>query len=50
MTVFRYIPHGQFLRRLAQGWRWSADLGPTHGEWSSLMWWCCGACKDGEAP
>jgi hypothetical protein len=48
--VYRYIPHDALLARLAQGWRYAADLGPVHGEWSSLMWWCIGACEDGEAP
>lgn len=48
--IYRYIPLGQWLLRLAEGWRFAADLGPTHGEWSVLMWWCVGACADGEAP
>ncbi len=48
--VFRYVPHRHLLLRLAQGWRWCADLGPVHGEWCSLMWWCDGSCRDGEAP
>ena len=48
--IYRYIAHDDLLMRLAQGWRWVADLGPVHGEWSSLMWWCCGACREGEAP
>lgn len=42
--VFRYIRLPQMLFRLAQGWKIAADLGPTHGEWSVLMWWCCGDC------
>lgn len=48
--VYRYVPHDDLLIRLAQGWRFVADLGEAHGEWSTLMWWCCGACLDGEAP
>ena len=48
--VYRYVPHSRLLAFLAHGWRPVADLGPTHGEYSSLMWWCCGACVDGEAP
>ena len=48
--VYRYVPHSRLLAFLAHGWRPVADLGPTHGEWSTLMWWCCGECVDGEAP
>jgi hypothetical protein len=48
--ILRIVGHSDMLRRLAQGWRPVADLGPVHGEWSSLMWWCCGDCLDGEAP
>ncbi len=48
--VYRYVPHSRILAFLAHGWHPVADLGPTHGEWSTLMWWCCGACVDGEAP
>jgi hypothetical protein len=33
--VYRCIPHDDLLARLAQGWRWCADLGDVHGEWSS---------------
>lgn len=42
--VFRFVPHRVLLPRLAQGWRYAADLGETHGEWSTLLWWCCGDC------
>jgi hypothetical protein len=48
--ILRYVPHADLLARLAQGWRYVADLGPIHGEWACLMWFCCGACQDGEAP
>lgn len=48
--VYRYVPHSQLLFRLAQGWQWAGDLGTTHGEWSSYMWWCCGQCEDAEPP
>lgn len=48
--VYRYVPHSHLLRRLAQGWQWAADLGQTHGEWSCLMWFCCGDCNDSEVP
>ena len=48
--IFRYIPHDTLLVRLVQGWRYAADLGPVHGEWSSLCWWCCGACGGEYAP
>lgn len=48
--VFRYIRLKDKDAKLAQGWRHAADLGPTHGRWSVLMWWCCGDCLDGEAP
>jgi hypothetical protein len=48
--IFRFVPHDALLRRLAQGWRYAADLGDTHGQWSVLMWWCCSDCAEGEAP
>jgi hypothetical protein len=48
--VYRYIPHDDLLVRLAQGWRWNADLGDVHGEWTSLMWWCCGDCGEDYVP
>jgi len=48
--ILLIMPHGDMLRRLAEGWQPVADLGHVHGEWSLLMWWCCGACLDGEAP
>ena len=48
--IFRFIRWEEASTRLAQGWRVANDLGPVHGAWSVLMWWCIGACKDGEAP
>ena len=43
---FRYCRHGDLVWRLATGWEWVADLGNTHGEWSSLIRWT----GDGEPP
>lgn len=48
--IYRYVTHDRLLVFLAHCWRPAADLGPIHGEWSTLMWWCCGDCRDGEAP
>ena len=48
--IFRYVPHHSLLAYLSHGWRFVADLGETHGQWSSLLWWCSGTCRDGEAP
>ena len=48
--ILRFVLHRDFLRRLAQGWRYAADLGPYSGQFACLMWWCCGDCRDGEAP
>lgn len=36
--VYRYVRHADLLLRLAQGWRYVADLGSTHGEWSTLLY------------
>lgn len=44
--VYRFIRHYEIEARIAAGWTWCCAL--THD--SSLMWWCCGDCKDGEAP
>ena len=43
---FRFCRHGDLVWRLATGWEWVADLGNTHGEWSSLIRWT----GDGEPP
>lgn len=48
--IYRYVRHSDLLQFLALGWTPVADLGPTHGEWSSLMWFCCGDCHDYEPP
>lgn len=48
--IFRYIRTKDVADRMDQGWRYVGDLGPTHGQWSVLMWWCDGSCRDGEAP
>lgn len=39
--VFRYVLWRDAPRRLAQGWCFAADLGPTHGTYSVLMEWIC---------
>jgi hypothetical protein len=48
--IYRYVRLPDVADRMADGWRWRADMGPVHGRWSALMWWCCGDCADGEAP
>ncbi len=48
--VFRYVTHDRLLLHLAHGWLWKAYLGPIHGEWSSLLWWCSGDCQNHEVP
>lgn len=48
--IFRYARLHEVADRLDQGWRYAADLGLPHGNWSVLMWWCCGDCVDGGAP
>ena len=41
--IYRYIRHQHVAAHLALGWMIAADLGPTHGQWSVLMWHCdCG--------
>jgi hypothetical protein len=37
--IFRYCRYGDLLLALALGWRYAADLGPAHGEWSCLVEW-----------
>ena len=41
MTIqwFRYVRHADRAAYEAEGWIFSADLGPTHGQWSVLMEW-----------
>lgn len=48
--VFRYVRNGDVAVKLSEGWRYAAHLGDTHGRWSTLLWWCCGECKDSEVP
>jgi hypothetical protein len=37
--TFRYCRYPILLRILALGWKYSNDLGPTHGEWCALVEW-----------
>ena len=37
---FRYVPHARIAEFEAKGWRFAADLGPTHGRWSVMMEYC----------
>lgn len=37
LVIYRYCPHPKLVRALALGWRYAADLGPAHGEWSCLV-------------
>lgn len=39
MRWFRYVRHAERAAYEAMGWRFAADLGPTHGRWSVLMEW-----------
>lgn len=39
MSWFRYVPHADLLWRMAQGWRYVADLGPPHSDHACLMQW-----------
>lgn len=41
--LLRYVRHGRIPDMMERGWMVVADLGPTHGQWSVLMWHCdCG--------
>lgn len=41
--LFRYVRHADVFSFMERGWMVAADLGPTHGQWSVLMWHCeCG--------
>ncbi|MGF7053971.1 hypothetical protein GGC47_003159 [Bosea sp. OAE752] len=41
--LFRYVRHAKVDAYMRRGWMIAADLGPTHGTWSVLMWHCsCG--------
>jgi len=39
ISWFHYVPHSQIPIYEAAGWRFAADLGPTHGAYSVLMIW-----------
>lgn len=44
--LFRYVGWGAVSAHLARGWMAAADLGPSHGQWSLLMWHCeCGEVR-----
>lgn len=48
--ILRYA-NTDLLLRLALGWQLvPTDLGPTHGEYSVYVWWCCGDCSGEEVP
>ncbi len=36
--TFQYVRHGDVDAFHRRGWMIAADLGPTHGAWSVLMW------------
>lgn len=36
--LFRYVRHSDAYAYMVRGWMVTADLGPTHGQWSVLMW------------
>ena len=38
--TFRYAKFADIERHHRNGWMMVADLGPTHGMWSVLMWRC----------
>jgi len=42
--VVKYVRHSRVEDHLRLGWMVLAELGPTHGEWSILMGFCCD-CK-----
>jgi hypothetical protein len=44
IRTFRYVLWHRLPDYLALGWLPVADLGPTHGEWSTLCEWLC-ACR-----
>ncbi len=39
ITWYRYVRHADLVHALIDGWRWCADLGHPHGEYSCLMEW-----------
>lgn len=41
--LFRYVRHQDADAFMRRGWLIVRNLGPTHGQWSVLMWHCeCG--------
>lgn len=42
--TFRYARFQDLEKFLQAGWMVVADLGPTHGQWSCLIWRC--DCKE----
>ena len=36
---FKYVPHDRVMDYLLAGWVYAADLGQTHGTYSTLMEW-----------
>jgi hypothetical protein len=48
--VFRYVPFHAVEARQKAGWQIAGSLSRNHDDYSLLMWWCCGACVEGEAP
>lgn len=45
---FRYVRHDKVDAMHRIGWMVVAHLGPTHGQWSVLMWRC--DCPEEERP
>lgn len=41
LRTFRYVSWNDLEDYLRLGWLPAADLGPTHGEWSTLCEWLC---------
>ncbi len=39
IEFYRHVRHSERAAYEARGWRFAADLGPVHGEWSVLMIW-----------
>jgi hypothetical protein len=39
--TYHYVRWPEVEAWLRLGWMPAADLGPTHGEWSTLLYWAC---------
>jgi len=39
ISWYHYVRHHDRAVYEARGWKFAADLGPTHGHWSVLMRW-----------